>query len=114
MRLRPLTSTRPKPMLPVVGKPILEWDLEALDCVGVKNAYIIVGYKADVIRSHFGSRFRGIKIHYLVQGQQLGTGDAVATAKGKVKGDFIVMNGDLFITKSFIMDLVKHHKVHYE
>jgi len=110
VRLRPLTSTRPKPMLPVAGKPILEWDLEALDCVGVKNVYIVVGYKADVIRSYFGDRFRGMKLHYLIQREQLGTGDAVATAAGKIKGEFIVMNGDLFITRSFISTFIKEHK----
>ncbi|MFH0861976.1 MAG: bifunctional sugar-1-phosphate nucleotidylyltransferase/acetyltransferase [Candidatus Altiarchaeota archaeon] len=110
VRLRPLTSTKPKPMLPVVGKPILEWDLEALDCVGVKNVYVIVGYKADAIRKHFGDRFRGMRLHYLTQDQQLGTGDAVSKAKGMVKGEFIVMNGDLFITRSFIMELVKSHR----
>jgi UDP-N-acetylglucosamine diphosphorylase / glucose-1-phosphate thymidylyltransferase / UDP-N-acetylgalactosamine diphosphorylase / glucosamine-1-phosphate N-acetyltransferase / galactosamine-1-phosphate N-acetyltransferase len=109
-RLRPLTSTRPKPMLPVAGKPILEWDLEALDCVGVRNVYIVVGYKPEPIVAHFGDRFRGMRVRYIRQKQQLGTGDAVATARGSVKGDFIVMNGDLFVTRSFVSTLVKQHK----
>ncbi|MFH1054892.1 MAG: bifunctional sugar-1-phosphate nucleotidylyltransferase/acetyltransferase [Candidatus Altiarchaeota archaeon] len=110
VRLRPLTSTRPKPMLPVAGKPILEWDLEALDCVGVKNVFLVVGYKADIIKSYFGDRFREMRLHYLHQKEQLGTGDALATAKGKVKGEFIVMNGDVFLTRSFLSTLVKEHK----
>jgi UDP-N-acetylglucosamine diphosphorylase / glucose-1-phosphate thymidylyltransferase / UDP-N-acetylgalactosamine diphosphorylase / glucosamine-1-phosphate N-acetyltransferase / galactosamine-1-phosphate N-acetyltransferase len=110
VRLRPLTSTRPKPMLPVAGKPILEWNLEALDCVGVKNVYIIVGYKADVIEAYFGARFRGMRVHYVRQKEQLGTGDAVAAARGKVKGDFMVLNGDLFITRSFLSTLLARHR----
>jgi len=109
MRLRPLTSTRPKPMLPVAGKPILEWNLEALDCVGVKTVYIVVGYKADVIESHFGGRFRGLNVRYIRQEEQLGTGNALLAAKGKVKGDFIVLNGDIFMTRSFLATLLKDH-----
>ena len=110
VRLRPLTSTRPKPMLPVAGKPILEWDLEALDCAKVKNVYIVVGYKADVIKSYFGGRFRGMRLHYVTQKEQLGTGDAVAQVGNLVKGDFIVMNGDLFVTRGFISTLIRQHK----
>ncbi|MCX6695067.1 MAG: sugar phosphate nucleotidyltransferase, partial [Candidatus Altiarchaeota archaeon] len=44
-RLRPLTSTRPKPMLPVAGRPILEWGLSALEEAGVRSVYLIVGFK---------------------------------------------------------------------
>jgi len=109
-RLRPLTCTRPKPMLPVGGKPILEWNLEALDCAGVKRVNIIVGYKREAIEEHFGKKFRGMSIRYIEQKQQLGTGDAVNCARDHVKGDFIVMNGDLFITRKFVQSLVAKHK----
>ena len=112
MRLRPLTSTKPKPMLPIGGKPILEWNLEALDCSGIKNAFIIVGYKKEIIKEYFGEKFRRIKLHYITQTQQLGTGDAVNQIKNKVKGDFLVMNGDLFITRSLISTLIEKHKKH--
>ncbi|MFH1403701.1 MAG: bifunctional sugar-1-phosphate nucleotidylyltransferase/acetyltransferase [Candidatus Altiarchaeota archaeon] len=109
-RLRPLTTTRPKPMLPIAGKPIMEWNLEALDCVGVKNAYIVVGYKRDVIESYFGSKFRGVSIHYVVQKHQSGTGNALMTVKDKVRGEFLVLNGDLFLTKSLLSTLLEKHR----
>ncbi|HHQ44573.1 MAG TPA: glucose-1-phosphate thymidylyltransferase [Candidatus Altiarchaeales archaeon] len=109
-RLRPLTSTRPKPMLPIAGKPILEWDLEALDCVGVKNVHIIVGYMGEDIRDYFGKKFRRMNITYLTQAEQLGTGHAVNVAKGKVRGEFIVMNGDVFVTRKFMSTLLEQHK----
>ena len=109
-RLRPLTCTRPKPMLPIGGKPILEWNLEALDCANVKNVIMVVGYKKDAIINHFGKKFRGMNIRYVQQKSQMGTGDAVNCAKGMVDGDFIVMNGDLFITRKFIQTLVKEHR----
>ncbi len=109
-RLRPLTSTRPKPMLPIAGKPILEWNLEALDCVGVKEIFIIVGYQRKSIEQYFGHVYRGMKIHYILQKEQKGTGDALLKVKGKIKDEFLVLNGDLFITKSFLRTLLEKNK----
>jgi len=97
-------------MLPIAGKPILEWDLEALDCVGVKNVHIIVGYMGEDIRDYFGKKFRRMNITYLTQAEQLGTGHAVNVAKGKVRGEFIVMNGDVFVTRKFMSTLLEQHK----
>jgi bifunctional UDP-N-acetylglucosamine pyrophosphorylase/glucosamine-1-phosphate N-acetyltransferase len=108
-RLRPLTSTRPKPMLPIAGKPILEWGLEALDCVGIKNAFIVTGYKKEAIEKYFGKKFRGLKLKYLVQEEQLGTGNALAAAEGKTKAEFLVMNGDVFYTRKFLSTLLEQH-----
>lgn len=108
-RLRPLTSTRPKPMLPIAGKPILEWDLEALDCAGVKKANVIVGYRREVIEEYFGGKFRGIRLNYIPQDEQLGTGHAVMQAREHVKGEFLVMNGDLFMTRRFMTSFLKAH-----
>ena len=109
-RLRPLTSTRPKPMLPIAGKPILEWNLEALDCAKVKKAYIVVGYKKEVIKDYFGGQFRGVKLEYIEQKAQLGTGDALLAAKDRIKRDFLVLNGDIFITRKFVQTFRKQHE----
>ena len=109
-RLRPLTSTRPKPMLPVGGKTILEWGLEALFAGGVDKAVIVVGYKKEVISDFFGKEHSGIKIEYVEQKEQLGTAHAVSMAEGKVSGDFYVMNGDLLVTNSLIEKFLNDHK----
>lgn len=106
-RLRPLTSTRPKPMLPIAGRPILEWDLEALRDSKVKKASIIVGYKKEAITDYFGDNFRGMKIEYITQREQLGTGHAVSMAEKCVNGRFLVMNGDLIVSKKLISNFVK-------
>ncbi|MBD3387960.1 MAG: NTP transferase domain-containing protein [Candidatus Altiarchaeales archaeon] len=111
-RLRPLTSTRPKPMLPVAGKPILEWNLEALDCVGVKKAVIVVGYMREAIESYFGRKFRKVRLEYVEQKEQLGTANALSSARGMVKGEFIVLNGDLFITRKVLSSLIEAHGRH--
>jgi UDP-N-acetylglucosamine diphosphorylase/glucosamine-1-phosphate N-acetyltransferase len=109
-RLRPLTSTRPKPMLPVGGKTILEWGLEALAAGGVDKAVIVVGYKKEVISGFFGKEYAGIKIEYVEQKEQLGTAHAISMAEGKVSGDFYVMNGDLLVTNSLIEKFLGDHK----
>lgn len=109
-RLRPLTSTRPKPMLPVGGKTILEWGLEALAAGGVDKAVIVVGYKKEVISGFFGKEYAGIKIEYVEQKEQLGTAHAVSMAEGKVTGEFYVMNGDLLVSESLIEKFLSDHK----
>lgn len=109
-RLRPLTSTRPKPMLQVAGKTILEWDLEALARNGFNKAIVVVGYKKDVIVDYFGKKFNGIKLEYVNQREQLGTAHAVSMAEGKVKKEFLVMNGDLIVSEKLISNFIKDHK----
>jgi len=109
-RLRPLTSTRPKPMLPVAGKPILEWNLEALARNKFKRAVLIVGYKKETIIDHFGKRFNGVKLRYIEQKEQLGTAHALSMAEGKVGENFLAMNGDLILSEKLISNFRKKAK----
>ena len=77
-RLRPLTDTLPKPMVPVCGKPILEHQVEWLKRGGVTDVVFLAGYRADAIQEHFGdgSAF-GINAHYSVEDSPLGRGGAI-------------------------------------
>ncbi|MBN2251936.1 MAG: NTP transferase domain-containing protein [Candidatus Altiarchaeota archaeon] len=109
-RLRPLTSTRPKPMLPVAGKPILEWDLEALSKAGLSRAVIVAGYRKESIMDFFGGKFKGMKLEYVEQKEQLGTAHAVSIAKDSIRGDFLVMNGDLIVSAELIRRFLKDHE----
>ena len=90
-RLRPLTENRPKPMIPVAGKPILEHIIEKVEDL-VDNIYLVVKYKKEVIIEHFKNH---PKIKFLEQGEIDGTGHAVLTAKDYVDEDFLVLNGDM-------------------
>ncbi|MGD8717676.1 MAG: sugar phosphate nucleotidyltransferase [Candidatus Zixiibacteriota bacterium] len=92
-RTYPLTITRPKPVLPLLDRPLLGHTLEALAPLA-NGAVIIVGYRGDMIMAAFGREYAGLPIEYVVQTEQLGTGDAVARARPVVTGDFLVVNGD--------------------
>src|SRR3989338_578147 len=89
-RTYPLTLTRPKPLLKVANKTLLEWNLDALQNI-VSEAVIVVGYRQDMIRKHIGKRYKKIRIKYVQQKQQLGTGHAVMVAESYIKGKFILM-----------------------
>jgi len=92
-RLRPLTDTDPKPMIPVGGRPILEWSLEALP-VAVEEVILVVNYLQDRIRAHFGEEWGGRRIRYVLQSELKGTGHSVHIAEPFLDDRFIVVNGD--------------------
>ncbi len=93
-RTYPLTLTKPKPLLKAVNICLIEHNLEQLLDL-VDEAIIIIGYKGDLIKSYLGDKFENIKLTYVEQKQQLGTGHALMQAEKFVKGErFIVMMGD--------------------
>ena len=105
-RLLPLTETKPKPLLKVANKPILEYNLEALHSL-VSEAIIVVGYKKEQIMEYFGTSYKRMKITYIIQKDICGTGNAVLQTKQFVKGSFIVMNGDDIYSKEDIKACLK-------
>ncbi len=92
-RMDELTEAVPKPMLPVAGRPLLEYKIDALPDE-FEEVIIIVGYLKDVIKRHFGSVYGGKKIRYFEQGELNGTGGALWAAKEALSGRFLVMMGD--------------------
>jgi len=97
-RLEPLTDTRPKPMLPVANRPLLEHVVTSVVTAGIEEVVLVVGYKRERIQSHFedGDDW-GIDIEYAIQEKQLGTGHAVLQAEGHIEDTFVVLNGDRII-----------------
>ena len=94
--MRPLTSKRPKVMLPVAGKPFLEHILSRGREAGLDSFVLVVGYCQQAVRSYFGDGRRlGIKIDYAVQKKQLGTGHALLAAEAESEDRFVVLNGDV-------------------
>lgn len=94
-RLRPLTANRPKVMLPVAGKPILEHLLMQGKEAGFRDFVFVTHYQGSIVRKYFGdgSRWRA-RIRYVEQGTAAGTGHAAARLKGKVDGPFLLAYGD--------------------
>ncbi len=111
-RLRPFTVSRPKVMIPVGNRPILEYVVSALVDNGVRDIVLVVGYRKERIMSHFadGKKF-GAKITYAVQEKQLGTAHALTVAKKHLDGDFLVVAGDNLIDGRAISDLVGCRRV---
>lgn len=97
-RMRPLTYTRPKVMLPVFNKPILEHLIEQLKQAGIQDIIFVVGYRDETIREHFGDGSEwGLKIDYVTQRKQLGTADALRSSSHLVEDRFLMLNGDAII-----------------
>lgn len=95
-RLRPLTDSIPKPMVPVAGRPILERIILHLVGQGLKTIFISVNYKAAVIEDHFGNGHAyGCRISYLKEEIPLGTGGALGLLPSVPDHPFFVLNGDL-------------------
>lgn len=112
-RLRPLTDTLPKPMVPVCGKPILEHQVEWLKSGGVTDVIFLAGYRADAIQDHFGDgKAFGINAHYSVEVSPLGRGGAIKAGFPAVpSGEEIVavLNGDV-ITDESLGNLLAVHR----
>jgi len=101
-RLMPLTANKPKPMLEVSGKPILERNIELLASYGIHNIYISVHYLSNQIISYFGDgKNKGLKIGYIEENIPLGTLGAVRMNLDFKHDDIIVMNSDLLTNINF-------------
>ncbi|OGO22737.1 MAG: glucose-1-phosphate thymidylyltransferase [Chloroflexi bacterium RBG_16_50_9] len=106
-RMRPLTYTRPKVMLPIGNKPILEHLLIEAREAGIREFIFIVGYCDEQVRDYFGGGERwGVDIAYCNQRKQLGTADAVRIVENMLDDSFLVMNGDVIIKREDIGGLV--------
>jgi len=107
-RMREISAV-PKVMLPVGGKPILEHQVEWLKKYGFFDIFLCLGYKADAVRSYFGDGSKwGVRLTYRVEEEARGTAGAVADLESELRGDLLVIYGDLFLK----MDCVRLLAVH--
>ena len=106
-RTYPLTLTRPKPLLKVANKAILEYNLEALKGI-VDEIMIVVGYKKEMIIGYIKKNHNELNVMFIEQKEQLGTGHAVSILKDKIKGRFILLMGDNIYSEEDIKNIAKH------
>lgn len=106
-RLRPFTVTKPKAMLSIAGKPILQYVVESLAQNGIRQIIIVVGYKREQVFDYLGDGEQfGVDLAYITQEKQLGTAHALAQAKDAVQSEFLVLPGDNLIRAGTIARFV--------
>jgi len=97
-RLRPLTYQIPKIMIPIRGKPFLEYLLRLLERNKLKNIILCVGYLGEKIENYFSDGKKwGMNIKYSFEKEALGTGGAVKNAENLLENEFLLLNGDTFL-----------------
>jgi len=107
-RLKPFTAARPKCMLPVGNKPILEYVVSALRDSGIIDIIMVVGYKREKIMDYFqDGHARGVDITYVEQFPQLGTAHALMQASDMTNDQFLVVNGDTVVSASDIREIMR-------
>ncbi|MFC1901392.1 bifunctional sugar-1-phosphate nucleotidylyltransferase/acetyltransferase [Chloroflexota bacterium] len=106
-RLRPFTVTRPKAMLSIADKPILQYVVEALARNGIRSIVLVVGYQKQQVYDYMGAGERfGVDITYVTQERQLGTAHALSQAREVAEDEFLVLPGDNLIEADTITEFV--------
>jgi len=94
-RVRPLTWSRPKAMIPVANRPIIAYTIDALAANGIRDIIVVVGYRREQVTRFLNQL--DLPIEVVVQDRQLGTAHALLQAEAKITGDFLVLPGDNYI-----------------
>ena len=111
IRLLPITATRPKPLIKIAGKPILQYCLEAVKNAGIEEATIVTHYMGETIRQYFGEGEKlGLRISYVEQKAVIGTGNAASVAEPYVDDDFVLIYGDLLFGQDVVKTVLQSYK----
>lgn len=110
-RIESINAEVPKPMIPILGKPILQHQIETLKKQGYLDYILIVGHLGHVIQEHFkdGTEF-GVKIKYIVENEPLGTAGSLYYLKDKIHKEFLLINGDIIFDINVKRFLENHKK----
>ena len=106
-RMWPLTENRPKPLIPLANKPIIEHIMASIVDAGIDKISILIGYEGRKIIERYGYSYRDAKIDYLYQKERRGTGDAALYAEKYEDDEFLILNGDLLFGKDAIKKIVE-------
>ena len=109
-RLRPLTNNQPKPMVPIIDRPILYYIVNLLKANGITEIAMTLNYMPQKIINYFkdGSKF-GVTIEYFIENEPLGTAGSIKNAEEFIDGTFVVISGDAFTNVS-IKEAIDFHK----
>ena len=96
-RIDPFNAHYPKPLLPIVNKPILEHQIEQMKALGIRDVILVVGHLKELVQEHFGDGSRlGVNVRYVEQRQTLGIAHAVMQLERHVDTPFLLFLGDIF------------------
>ena len=112
LRMRPLTTNLPKPLLPVVGRPLMAHTLDLLASHGITDLVATVQFQAGQIRDYFGdgSDF-GVDLSYATETQPLGTAGSVKAAESVLRDEpFLVLSGDAMTSVDLSEFVRRHHE----
>ena len=110
-RMRPLTLTIPKPMLPLGYKPILEHNIEYFKRYGINNFILAIGYLGENIVKYFGDGTQfDVSIEYSPEDMAMGTGGAIKKVERLVNSIFMVTNGDVLFGDLAVNDVLRFHR----
>jgi mannose-1-phosphate guanylyltransferase len=111
-RLRPLTLSVPKPVMPLAGRPFLSFMLDWLGRHGVDEAILSCGFKSEAVEEVLGDSHDGIRLHYVVEDEPLGTAGPVRLAadRGLVSGRLLVLNGDTLTDLDLTAEVEQHER----
>lgn len=109
-RLAEVRTDIPKPMMPVAGKPLLEYQLDMCERQGIEKAILLVNHLKDSIVAHFGNAYKSMSIEYFVEETPLGTVGGIKEVEDKLEGDFLVLYGDVMME----MDLERLYQFHLD
>ena len=111
-RLRPVTETIPKEMIPVGGRPMIEYVLDVIRAGGIRRIGIVINPQKTLLIQHLGSGSRfGVSIAYLVQEEPRGTAHALSIARDFVDDEFVLAYGDTFIKPATVLrPFLIHHR----
>lgn len=112
VRLRPMTCLLPKPLIPILERPVMEYTLLLLRRHGIRDVSATLCYRGDSIRKTFGDgRYLGMKLHYLQEDTPRGTAGSILPLKQRMKNTFIVLSGD-GLTDCDLRDALQFHRSH--
>ena len=111
-RLRPLTYTTPKPVMPLAGRPFLSFMLDWLESHGVEEVILSCGFLSDGVKRILGDIYQGMRLRYVVEDEPLGTGGPVRLAldEGLLAERLLVLNGDCLTDIDLTEETAQHER----
>jgi len=111
-RLRPLTLTTPKPVMPLAGRPFLSFMLDWLESHGVDEVILSCGFMFDDVREVLGDIYRGMRLRYVIEQQPLGTAGPMRLAldEGLLQDRLFVLNGDVLNDIDLNAQMARHQE----